>query len=131
MKQLQETTPVLFDLIFVLGHYPSIITPILKEMIIKSQVPFSVVPSTDDDINLSESGVLYDDEITNLCYFPTLPLIRRRRNYEADSSKRTIVCTKQNAGHPSLLPGVFTLFCHHGKLLALIITNLTFLCTIL
>ena len=72
MKQLQETTPVLFDLIFVLGHYPSIITPILKEMIIKSQVPFSVVPCTDDDINLSESGVLYDNEIKNLCYFPTL-----------------------------------------------------------
>ena len=85
----------------------------------------------DDDINLSESGVLYDDEIKNLCYFPTLPLICRRRNYEADSSKRAIVCTKQETGHPSLLPAVFTLFCHHGKLLALVIKNLTFVCTIL
>lgn len=110
MKKLQETLPVLFELVLLLGHYPLCVTPILKEMLGKATSPFS-----DQHEGLVDTlSACTQDELKTLCFFPTLPAIRRRRSYESDSAKKTTICTKKHAGHPSLTPGVFTLFCHHG-----------------
>lgn len=110
MKNLQETLPVVFDLILSLGYYPPYITSILKEMLHKAKAPFSehVVP-------LTAVTPIPEDEMKSLCFFPNLPLLRKRRVYEADSSKTPSVCTKRHSGHQSLTPGVFTLFCQHGN----------------
>ncbi|KAL2082775.1 hypothetical protein ACEWY4_022593 [Coilia grayii] len=50
-------------------------------------------------------------------YFPNMPLVRDRGIFDADMSRedsRLIDCKKMATRHPSLIPGVFTLFCGHG-----------------
>lgn len=49
-------------------------------------------------------------------FFPCLPKIRTRGVYEADRKSKQLICTKRTSKHPSLLPGVFTIYCEHGKL---------------
>ena len=110
MKDLQETLPVLFELILSLGHSPLFVTPVLKEMLDKTMSPFSKHEGLTDTI----TAPTQEDEMKTLCFFPNLPVIRYRRSYESDSTKKTTICTKKHTGHPSLTPGVFTLFCHHG-----------------
>ena len=54
---------------------------------------------------------------TNLCYFPNLPQYRGRGKYAADRQKTSHPgdsCRKASYSHPSLSPGIFTLFCPHG-----------------
>lgn len=54
--------------------------------------------------------------LEELAYFPSLPKVRARGTFEADQhNNKVIKCTKQSSGHPSLLPGIFTLFCPHGE----------------
>ena len=49
-------------------------------------------------------------------YFPTLPKIRKRGQYPLDrNSIKNQSCRKQLKGHPYLGPGLFTIFCVHGK----------------
>lgn len=58
-------------------------------------------------------------EEDTLSFFPSLPRIRNRRHYEADVDRKSKVqlCTKGYNAHPSLTPGIFTLFCPHGMFL--------------
>ena len=53
-----------------------------------------------------------------LSYFPCLPELRASPIYEADSvqSKKEDpdACRKTSYGHPTLSPGIFTLYCQHG-----------------
>ena len=50
-----------------------------------------------------------------MAFFPQLPVIRSRGSYRADRVRKEKICTKHTTGHPSLLPGVFVMFCQHGK----------------
>ena len=100
---------MVFDLVVALGGYEKCITPVLREMVIRVEAPFSD-QTTPAPIIYSEDA----DETKTLCFFPTLPVLRTRRIHESDSSKKISVCTKKHTGHQSLTPGVFTLFCHHG-----------------
>ena len=54
-------------------------------------------------------------ELNHLSFFPKLPPVRGRKDYVADGNKDTKTCNKYSHGHPSLLPGVFTMFCQHGE----------------
>ena len=63
------------------------------------------------------TGKIGEDVLRELSYFPCLPKVRVRRLYKVDShSRRTAGCTKQSSGHPTLLPGIFTIYCPHGEL---------------
>ena len=42
-------------------------------------------------------------------------LVKRRKTNAADHSIRTNICTKRYLGHPTLLPGIVSLYCKHGK----------------
>ena len=50
-------------------------------------------------------------------FFPSLPPIRDRGHYLADKklSSMPMRCNKSSSSHPSLLPGIFTIFCPHGE----------------
>ena len=114
MSQLQRTVPVLFDLLLSVESCPhQIMSSILQEMLRKSVIPFEK-----DDKNLwsDQPVVANEDECLykSLSYFPNLPRVRARKRYEADKSTKEKVCTKRGSGHPSLLPGIFTIFCQHG-----------------
>ena len=112
MENLQKAVPVLFSLLRCSKHnFPQeVLTPILQELMKKALIPFS------DDHDEHWTTPPNDTAPDNLSYFPKLPRIRQRGFYHADTSSKTttIVCTKKRIGHPSLLPGCFTLFCKHG-----------------
>ena len=53
----------------------------------------------------------------DLSFFPKLPLRSGKGHYTADKAVKTYdndSCRKASYGHPSLSPGIFTVFCPHG-----------------
>ena len=48
-------------------------------------------------------------------YFPGLPKVRERGAYKQDRNSQHKACRKLKKGHPYLGPGLFTVFCVHGK----------------
>lgn len=75
----------------------------------------SFVDATEDSSN--KEDVIHFDELS---YFPSLEKYRNRGRFEKDKHLRQKdkeqydICQKKYLGHPSLLPGIFTLFCPHG-----------------
>ena len=110
MKLLQHYVPVLFNLVKNLSAYPhNLLSPILQTLLDKAEAPFEGI-GDEPPSSVSESA-----ELHHLGFFPQLPSVRNRCNYVADGSKYTGSCNKYSHGHPSLLPGVFTVFCQHGQ----------------
>ena len=106
MQILQEEMPVLFELIVSLKYYPKrTISPLLNVMLKKSDICTVDTPATPNDI-------INDDSIA---HFPILAKVRSYRQYAADRKRSEYICTKHSSRHPSLLPGVFTIYCHHGQ----------------
>lgn len=109
LKELQEEIPAVFDLVRSLGYYPKEITPLLNEM---SRVAFATFSLGDKQ---PETTVAVDeDSEMELTFYPILPRIRLRGDYQADKKASKPVCNKKSSKHPSLLPGIFTIFCQHG-----------------
>ena len=120
MNQLQNASPILFDLLLSVENYPhQLMAPILDKLIEKATIPFNddhgeagdIVSCKEQQLGTSDGCVE-----KSLSYFPSLPQVRTRRRYEADKKTREKICTKRGIGHPSLLPGIFTIFCEHGIL---------------
>jgi hypothetical protein len=111
---LQETAPVVFEMIVTceLEHLPHEFRSLLRLLIDKVNVMFDLcqpiqcdeVPSGDND----ESS-----------FFPSLPMLRNRGYYEGDTVRGNtdVTCGKNFRGHPTLLPGIFTIYCSHGELI--------------
>lgn len=113
MQELQQEMPIIFALIRSVAYYPQkLLIPLLEEMWTKAKAPFNLEDDTSDDASIgSHCGEFIDD----LSYFPGLPKIRSRAVYVADKKSNDTICTKRSSRHPALLPGIFTLFCEHGK----------------
>ena len=111
MMILQTEVPILFDLLGHVNHIPvQCLSQLINELIEKSLAPFGIDSSKSD---MAKSDVINED--SELSYFPCLPKVRVRGSYSIDSS-RFVGCTKQSGGHPTLLPGIFTVHCPHGEL---------------
>ena len=109
MQFLQSECPVLFNVFRHNKNLPkTILSDLLFEIIAKAKAPF--VAST-EEYHLPTSVHAPNDDIA---FFPSLPVVRLRGSYHSDNTKRDKICTKHTIGHPSLLPGVFILFCKHG-----------------
>jgi len=109
--QLHEECPVLFsafkhDNTFLLenDHFKFL----LVELWNKACVPFVTAPELSQ---ISTGAVIEDD----LSFFPSLTKYRNRGIFPTDKERtKTPHCEKNYRGHPSLLPGIFTMFCPHG-----------------
>ena len=115
MQMLQKEVPILFDLLSGVRNLPKkCLIPLIEMIIEKAGAPF-----TNDDI----TETMPPDnktELQELAYFPSLPKVRGRGMFTADCRQCKVAkCTKQSSGHPSLLPGIFTLFCPHGECIIL------------
>ena len=66
------------------------------------------------DVSLTSSVVQVETSPGQGDFFPNLPILRGRGVYQAYSTKNAAVCSKATSRHPTLLPGLFTLFCQHG-----------------
>jgi len=116
LSYLQKQFPILFDLLLNLKSHSfehhtlkKMLSPILLEMVKRANAPFTSIPSRPD--NHPEEGFEEDD----VSFLPHLPCLRKRGVYVADKNPGNKICTKKRLGHPTLLPGVFTIFCEHGK----------------
>lgn len=111
MQMLQEEVPILFELLSNVSNFPrKCLIPLIEMLIEKASAPFS------DEANIPEITSDNKSELEELAYFPSLPKVRGRGMFNADYHQRKgVKCTKQSSGHPSLLPGIFTLFCPHGE----------------
>ncbi|XP_052683945.1 uncharacterized protein LOC128168947 [Crassostrea angulata] len=67
-------------------------------------------PKTEDPLTKEELDIA-----SQTAFFPKLVPIRQRGRYTADKGKfNAESCRKDSTRHPTLLPGIFTVFCEHG-----------------
>lgn len=107
LKRIQESMPIFFDLILLHSRsLPKFLQPVLTETvkIVRKTFDYGDHMST----SMTSNGNLFS-------YFPNLPIIRDRGCYVMDKAKSERQCMKQGGRHPSLLPGIFTVFCPHGE----------------
>lgn len=105
LQNLQTHIPFLFNFITGLNCVPKFVRPVLEEIIIRTKNPFLIKPHQRDLTQNQDS----------LAFFPNLPKLFTRGIYKMDKIKSDPVCSKKGTKHPSLLPGIFTVFCQHGK----------------
>ena len=113
LQILQLNFPLFFELVSFAGYLPSSFFNVIDRMLELSELPFKG-DANGHQRSLSETS----DDVT--FFFPALPKVSPRGTYAADRKERDEGCRKQSPGHPSLLPGIFEIFCQHGNL----ITNL-------
>lgn len=119
MQLLQQEIPVLFDVLSNTSHLPrKSLIPLIHAIIERASAPFTS--------NTPNSETAPDEKtiLEELAFFPNLPKVRGRGMFEVDRhTYKEMKCTKQSSGHPSLLPGIFTLFCPHGESRIVLITD--------
>ena len=107
LQYLQTQRPMLFELFRHKKPIPkNALANALEAMMAKAEAPF-VGDFKDETPSTSSSS--------DMAFFPQLPVIRSRGAYRSDRVRKEKICTKHTTGHPSLLPGVFVMFCQHGK----------------
>ena len=115
LQYLQHKVPVLFELLRTLKTFPKILSSVLKEMVRKAQSPFQT--------SNSSASISPSDGPEDMSSFPNLTRIRSRGTYMADKDVKTKICTKRRIGHPTLLPGLFTIVMY-GQLLIMSHSNI-------
>lgn len=113
MEVFQKKCPSLFVLFSTLSESfaPEEFIPLLTELLKLADNAFEdCVPPPDDSV---------DSPSSLLAHFPSLLPVRGRGTYTTDRSSRVAEnpCTKKSGRHPTLLPGIFLIFCQHGKCL--------------
>lgn len=106
LKELQTHIPVMFRLMSHIQGIPNNIKLIVAEIINKVKSPFMNLKVAETPVPITED---------KLAFFPSLEKVRTRGFYSADHDKGPQICTKKGTRHPVLLPGIFTVFCAHGK----------------
>ena len=127
LEILKRKFPVMYDLLMTMDDLtlPKCLRPVLVKMENIAKQPFTKFVSWD-------SCALTKQDAAQMAfsYWPALPLLRRRGEYQADSKQsqayRQERCSKSSSGHAFLLPGIFTLFCKHGKFLLSIVCKILF-----
>jgi len=111
LSQLQKVAPVICTLIADLpsGALPDPLLGVLDALEEKTTWLVEIQPH-----NLTSYGDSTDDKMTS--FLPNWPLLNIRGTYKKDLEKRKERkndCRKDYRGHPSLMPGIFTLYCPH------------------
>eukprot|EP00794_Sanderia_malayensis_P003976 gene3976-4525_t len=112
LAQLQSLAPIIFGVLKVLPPFPVSLTimQLFNDLNATAKLCFSVEQHT-------LSPVDGDDLSNYMSFFPCWPTRFQRGVYLKDKGKsgRAEDCTKLYRGHPNLLPGIFTVYCEHGK----------------
>lgn len=96
-----------YKLVCSINHTPYHLVELLESLVEKAANSY---PESTTATSLMDNHLLKDS------FFPSLLPLRSRGTYKMDfttNKKGKYECTKSK-GHPSLLPGVFCLFCEHG-----------------
>lgn len=115
MKILQEECPIIFN---ALRDLPNKVLPnewrdMFEELLRKCIAPFE---NTETQTSCHGSDSALENDRMELSFFPNLPPVRKRDFYLADAARRKEkICQKKHPEHSFFLPGIFTIFCPHGK----------------
>ena len=113
---LQEVTPILTEFLRnskrdTAGRPSNQVCDVLSHIVKLCRAPYIGSPP-DQPLYSPLSG---NDPLS---FSPSLPLCIGKATYRADLLLKkpapSDFCRKDFNGHPSLLPGIFTVFCHHG-----------------
>jgi len=108
LKAIQEHAPLLADVLLNCSYpLPKQFLDFLKLLILYVSAPFGK-----EDPVFCEGGTE-----SKLSYFPNHPQVRGVRKYASDSKimcQQSDSCRKYASYHPTLMPGIFTLYCPHG-----------------
>ncbi|XP_041931359.1 uncharacterized protein LOC121694974 isoform X1 [Alosa sapidissima] len=107
LKTLAEECPLFFQMVGAEGAFPEVAVPIFRALHQKARGAL-MKPALDTPLTTMER----DGD-----FFPCLPLARDRGLFDADGEREQgclTDCRKVGSRHPSLIPGIFTLFCKHG-----------------
>lgn len=107
MKDLQEKLPIFFKALTSLlcKCFPEEFRVMLSTLTRISQEPYHGAKEVQKE---------KDDKLT-YGFFPNLPIFRGRGSFKADLLNEKNFCTKKKAKHHKLVPGIFTVYCRHGK----------------
>ncbi len=113
-SHLQQLVPVVFDILVKCESHiiPVELSKLLNVLLNKTRATF---PPCEEE----ENEELLHDKSTDLSsFFPSLPIMRNRGSYDIDKQQHAsadMICGKNYRGHPTLLPGIFTVYCCHSK----------------
>ena len=112
---IEQQFPVLSELFSTLQwEIPSCLKDIITELITRAEAPFN-------QRKIHELPLCGDNcDCTGIGYFPNLPKHCHRGEYVLDDKRKqkeeiTGSCSKRSLAHKTLIPGLFTLSCVHGK----------------
>ena len=110
---MQQHLPIIYN-ILCHENSPSISTEfreLLSELVHKSESMYQNCQAVPPQNNL-----VMGDMNKQLTFFPSLPVLRNRPLFVADKQRgnKEGVCGKMYKGHPTLLPGIFAIYCSHG-----------------
>ncbi len=112
MSEIQNCAPVIYGLLncFPASPLPDVWIVFFRELIDRSKYITQFQPhvlEAEDNTNTNDMG-----------YFPSWRKLCTRGNYAMDKRKSDTrdECSKAYRGHPNLLPGIFTVYCQHGRL---------------
>ncbi|KAI8516330.1 hypothetical protein Bbelb_049110 [Branchiostoma belcheri] len=123
LQKLRSDAPILADFLYEVykaegNRIPEDVSALVNDIMERVSLPFknrhnnTVYPPPEEE-----------DTFGGYSFFPTLPLVRGQATYAKDAQRRTRPrrcrdpsqrCNKMYGGHPSLSPGIFTLYCQHG-----------------
>ena len=108
LKVIQEHAPVLADVLLKCTY------PLSKQFLnfIKLLKLYISAPFDKEELNYTDVG-----SASKLSCFPNHPPVREVRNYSCDNKtpcQQNDSCRKYASHHPTLTPGIFTLYCPHG-----------------
>lgn len=114
-KVLQTEAPIIAKLLTALPDGAPSFSPVLRELVNLAGVPFL---GQQHDLPTAAQAEPHS-------YFPSLDKKCERGAYQMDKTKKdgpkdcndrkSWKCQKKEKGHPTLTPGIFTLFCPHGR----------------
>lgn len=103
MKVLQEQCPVLFDMLQTIDDVPSFLKTTLREVICKVKTTFENHKGHDTEPSVGPAS--------RDAFYPALPEVCRREKCQMDGKKGEVpFCSKKHGRHPTLLPGIFSVF---------------------
>ena len=114
LGKLAEECPLFFSLVGIEGTFPPEVIPVFQAIYRKAQDTLCTTPVSTPLTSAADPGH----------YFPNLPPVRDRGSYSTDRCKKEASDCRKTAGrHPNLIPGIFTMFCTHGKMYFVLLHN--------
>ena len=109
---MQQHLPIIYNILCP-ENSPSISTEfleLLSELVHKSESMYQNCKAIS-----SQNNSVIGDMNKQLTFFPLLPVLRKRPLFLADKQRgnKEDVCGKMYKGHPTLLPGIFAIYCSH------------------